>query len=59
MLKMFLFSYFTATFLEPDARLLFPCLEDYNIQTPYDISVARHMSMTTESISDLEEAETL
>uniref|UniRef100_A0A336KLP7 CSON013121 protein n=1 Tax=Culicoides sonorensis TaxID=179676 RepID=A0A336KLP7_CULSO len=52
-------SYFTATFLEPDARLLFPCLEDHNIQTPYDISIARRTSMVTDSISDLEEPETL
>lgn len=38
---------------------MFPCLEDHNVQTPYDISVARHLSMTTESIADLEEPETL
>lgn len=50
--------FFGATFLEPNnARRLFPCMDDHVFRTPFDISIARTLHMTTEVASNLEDTE--
>ncbi|XP_058455368.1 uncharacterized protein LOC131432850 [Malaya genurostris] len=51
-------KYLAATILEPNnARKLYPCMDDHNFRSPFEINIARKVHMNTASGMNLEMSE--
>ena len=54
------FRHFAGTIMEPNnARRLFPCMDDHNFRSPFEINIARKADMNVVSSMNLEMTEFL